>query len=280
VIEKKVTPPLGFVNRIEKIANRYIFEEIHVACLAAIFTGIDARALQLAVILYLLRMFFITGFYHRYFSHRSYHTSRWFQAVMAFLGTSAIQRGPLTWAYIHRQHHKHSDQPGDPHSPILSGFWYSHVGWFHNNDKSEEIDYAEIPDLAKYPELRWINNYHWVAPLLLAVVCSLYLGWQGLIIGFCWSSVAVWHATFCINSLAHVYGSRRYNTDDHSRNNWWLAILTLGEGWHNNHHHYQSSTHQGFFWWEVDLSYYLLRLLALLGLVRGLRPVPPHVLEK
>jgi stearoyl-CoA desaturase (delta-9 desaturase) len=141
-------------------------------------------------------------------------------------------------------------------------------------------DEKQVPDLLRFPELRWLDTYHWIAPLLLAIGCGLIGGTSGLIVGFAWSTVAVWHATFCINSLAHVYGSRRYPTSDDSRNNWWLAILTMGEGWHNNHHHMMGSTRQGFFWWEIDLSYYILRALALGHVVWNLKQPPKHVIAE
>ncbi len=270
---------MSAVNRVEQILNRHIFWQIHIACLAVIWTGVSGRAVALAAGLYFVRMFLITGVYHRYFSHRSYKMPRWLQTVMAILGTTAVQRGPLWWAAHHRGHHKHSDTPQDPHSPVMWGFYQSHIGWFQKKENSA-TDYGRIRDFNAYPELRWIGDYHWVAPAMLASLCSVALGWQGLIVSFCWSTVALWHGTFAINSLAHVYGSRRYDTSDQSRNNWWLAILTLGEGWHNNHHHYMASARQGFFWWEIDISYYILWLMSTVGLVSGLRGVPKEKFRK
>jgi stearoyl-CoA desaturase (delta-9 desaturase) len=246
------------------------FVGLHVACLAVFLTGFDATALVLCGATYLLRMFGITAGYHRYFSHRAYKTSRVGQFLLAWLGCSALQKGPLWWASHHREHHRYSDTPEDPHSPHETSFWWSHVGWILSEDHVA-TPWGAIRDWARYPELRWLDRNHWVPGIVLAVGCFLIGGWTGLVWGFVISTVLVYHATFAINSLNHLLGTRRYATSDDSRNNLFLALLTLGEGWHNNHHHYQSSANQGFFWWEVDISYYILRLLGCAGLVWDLR---------
>jgi len=225
---------------------------------------------------YAVRVFAITGAYHRYFSHRTYKTSRWFQFVLAWLGASSIQKGPLWWAAHHRHHHRFSDQPGDLHSPGLQGFLWAHIGWIMA-EQNEATDFKAIQDFAKYPELRWLNTWHLVPGITLAVVLYLLGGFPWLVWGFFVSTVLCWHATYMINSLTHMFGRRRYATKDDSRNNLFFALLTFGEGWHNNHHYYQSSTRQGFFWWEIDVSYYILRALALVGLVWDLREPPAHV---
>ncbi len=268
----------GRVNRVGERISFIAFIGIHLACFAAIATGVTATAVWIGLALFWLRMFVITAGYHRYFSHRTYRTSRWFQFVLAVLGTTCVQKGPLWWASVHRRHHKFSDMPEDAHSPVQRGFWYSHVGWILST-KEVDTDVKSVRDLSRYPELVWLGKYHMVAPILLAVGCFLAAGWSGLVVGFGWSTVLLWHTTFTINSLAHVFGSRRYATTDQSRNNWLLALLTMGEGWHNNHHHYMGSANQGFFWWEIDLSYYLLRGLAALGLVWDLKKPPRHILE-
>jgi stearoyl-CoA desaturase (delta-9 desaturase) len=229
-----------------------------------------------AVGLFYVRMFGITAGYHRYFSHRAYKTSRWFQFLLALLGTTATQKGVLWWAAHHRDHHKYSDEPKDIHSPRQRGLWWSHLGWILSS-KYDRTKLERIQDFAKYPELRWLNRYHVIPPILLGVACFLVGSWPLLIWGYFVSTVLLWHGTFTINSLAHVFGSRRYQTTDDSRNNWLLALLTMGEGWHNNHHHYQSTANQGFYWWEVDLSYYVLRLLSIFGIVWDLRTPPLHV---
>jgi len=254
------------------------FIGMHVACLGALWTGVSWSAFALCVALYAIRMFGITGGYHRYFSHRSYRTSRWFQFVLAWIGCSAVQKGPLWWAGHHRHHHKHSDEDPDLHSPMLRGFWWSHVGWFLSS-RYDDTDFDAIKDFTKYPEIRWLNAYHVVPGVVLAVACTVAMGWQGLVWGFFVSTVLLYHGTFVINSLCHMLGTVRYETHDESRNSLLLALITLGEGWHNNHHHYQSSTRQGFFWWEIDISYYVLRVLSWIGLVWDLRSPPQNVVS-
>jgi stearoyl-CoA desaturase (Delta-9 desaturase) len=230
----------------------------------------------LAAGLYAVRLFAVTAGYHRYFSHRAFRTSRAFQLVLALVGTTATQKGPLWWAAHHRDHHRYSDRPEDIHSPIASGFWWSHVGWILAY-RHHETKLDRVKDLARYPELRWLDRFHIVPPVALAVGLFLAGGIPALLWGYFVSTVFLWHGTFVINSLAHVIGRRRYATGDGSRNSLVLALVTFGEGWHNNHHFYQSSANQGFFWWEVDLSYYALRALSALGVVWDLRRPPPQV---
>ena len=252
------------------------FVLMHLACLAVIFTGISLPAVLLCIGLYLVRMWGLTAGYHRYFSHRSYKTSRGFQFLLALLGTTAAQKGPLWWAAHHRRHHKYTDQEGDVHSPRQNGFWWSHVGWVVS-DMYDATDWEAIKDFSRYPELRWLNRWHLIPPTALGALCFLALGWEGLVVGFFTSTVILYHGTFSINSLAHMWGSRRYKTGDDSRNNLWLALLTGGEGWHNNHHHYMASANQGFYWWEIDYSYYVLRVLSWLRVVWDLRRPPAHL---
>lgn len=227
--------------------------------------------------LYGIRMFFITGVYHRYFSHRSYTMGRVMQFLMAFGGTTCAQKGPLWWASHHRMHHKFSDTERDVHSP-KDGMWWSHVGWIVSS-KYDDTEWKWIKDFAKYPELRLLNTFHLVPPIMLGVAVYLVGGWSMLFCGFFLSTVFLYHGTFSINSLMHVFGKRRYATKDTSRNSLLLALVTLGEGWHNNHHYYQSSTNQGFYWWEIDISYYILRMLSWVGLVSGIRNPPKHILD-
>ncbi len=248
----------------------------HLACLGAIWTGVQSIDLALCAALYLIRMFGITAGYHRYFSHRTYKTGRVFQFLLALLAQTSAQRGALWWAAHHRAHHRHSDTDEDVHSPVIRGFWYSHMGWIFA-ERNHATDLTAVRDLAKFPELRWLDRIPYVPAIALGVVVWLAGGWSALVVGFFWSTVILWHATFSINSLAHVLGRRRYLTADQSRNNWWLAILTLGEGWHNNHHHYQSAARQGFRWYEIDISYYGLKALAAVRLVRALRLPPAEV---
>ncbi|MCU1376637.1 MAG: Delta-9 acyl-phospholipid desaturase [Actinomycetia bacterium] len=245
------------------------FLAFHLIPLAMVWTGVPARALALCAALYFGRMFFITAGYHRYFSHRSYRLGRAAQLVMALGGTTAMQQGPLWWAAHHRHHHRWSDTERDIHSPIR-GFWWSHVGWILC-DRHSATDESLVKDLAKYPELRWLNRHDWVGPLALAVATLAVGGWAGLVIGFGLSTVLLWHGTFLVNSLAHVVGRRRYVTSDTSRNSRLIALLTNGEGWHNNHHHYQASARQSFRWYQWDPSYYALWLLARIGIVHDLK---------
>ncbi|HJK97277.1 MAG TPA: acyl-CoA desaturase [Polyangiaceae bacterium LLY-WYZ-14_1] len=259
----------------KKALDKLPFVLVHLLPLGAFWSGVTVEAVVCCIALYFVRIFGVTGGYHRYFSHRTYKTSRVFQFLLAFLAQTSSQKGALWWASHHRRHHRYSDQERDPHSPVLRGFWYSHVGWLY--DGTEETEWHRIKDFARYPELVWLNRNWALPPILLGFTVWWFLGWPGLFIGFALSTVLTWHGTFLINSLAHVVGSRRYPTDDDSRNNWFLALLTLGEGWHNNHHHYQSSARNGFFWWEVDGTYYVLKALSWVGLVWDLRPVPEHI---
>jgi stearoyl-CoA desaturase (delta-9 desaturase) len=250
------------------------FLAVHAVALAAPFLAPPTlRLVGLALALYAARMFAVTAGYHRYFSHRSYRTSRAFQLVLAVLGATAAQKGPLWWAGHHRDHHRYSDLPGDVHSPLLRGFWWSHVGWILSNG-SDVVKLDRVRDLARFPELRLVDRFYLVPPIALAAGLLAVGGWPAFLWGFAVSTVLLWHGTFVINSLAHVFGGRRYATTDGSRNSFLLALITFGEGWHNNHHHFQGSVSQGFFWWEIDLTYYALRGLAALGLVWDLRRPP------
>lgn len=267
------------------------FIGLHLVLPAVVWIGWSWFAVGVATGLYLIRMLAITGFYHRYFSHRSFRTGRICQFLFAVLGSSAAQRGPLWWASHHRHHHAMSDQVGDHHSPGLRGLIWSHAGWIVSA-KCRYPDFDRVQDWLRYPELRFLDRFDKFVPALLALVLyglgdyfeSAYPGLQtnGLQLvmwGFVISTLCLWHATFTINSLAHCWGKRRFPTRDDSRNNLLLALLTLGEGWHNNHHYYAGSCRQGFYWWEADVTYLVLRLLSCCGLVADLRPVPARVYE-
>ena len=251
---------------------------VHLGCFAAIWTGVTWQALTICVTLYWLRIFAIGAGYHRYFSHRAYSTSRAFQFVLAFMSQTTAQKSVIWWASKHRHHHLHSDTEQDVHSPRHHGFIYSHLGWIFSR-KHDGPDLAKVSDLVRYPELMWLHKLDILPAIILAGLCFLVAGWSGLVVGFLWSTVLVYHGTFCINSLAHVRGSKRYVTGDDSRNNFLLAVFTMGEGWHNNHHAYQSSVRQGFKWWEIDPTYYLLRALSWIGFVWDLKTPPEPVLR-
>ncbi|MGP0567174.1 MULTISPECIES: acyl-CoA desaturase [unclassified Nitrospina] len=268
------------------------FVLLHVACLGAIWVGFSTTALIVAVALYFIRVFAITAFYHRYSSHRSFKTSRWLQFIFAVIGASSIQRGPLWWAAHHRHHHRHhhrvSDLREDSHSPVQHGFLWSHMLWFccqSNFRTKTEL----IRDFNDFPELRLIDRFDILIPVALGTLLFLMgetlnsffpqLGTSGLQL-LVWgliSTVVLFHTTVATNSIGHLFGKRRYPTKDFSRNNLWMALLTLGEGWHNNHHYYPASVQQGFHWWEIDITYLILVLMSKLGLVWNLRLVPEKV---
>jgi stearoyl-CoA desaturase (delta-9 desaturase) len=240
--------------------------------------------------MYLIRMFGITGFYHRYFSHGSFRLRRPTQLAAAILGASAAQRGPLWWAAHHRRHHRATDRLGDPHSPVIDSMAWSHVMWIFAAD-NRETDYATVEDLAAFPELRFLDRFHHLVPIFTAGMMfglgvlighlapgSHTSGPQMFVWGFCVSTAVLYHSTFMVNSVAHRFGTRRFDTKDASRNVWWLALLTLGEGWHNNHHRFPGGARQGFGRYELDLTWLGLRALRRIGLVHNLRPVPPALL--
>lgn len=278
--------PLPAPSRVQ-LKHLLPFLAIHLVCVGVIWVGVSWVAVGVAFVLYWVRMFVITGFYHRYFSHRSFKTSRVMQALMAAVGTTTAQRGPMWWAAWHRHHHRHSDDHPDIHSPHWYGLLWSHMFWF-NSDDGVAIDPSRVPDLMKYPELRFIERWHMLGPLGLAAAMFV-LGWglaaaglntsgaQMLVWGFGVSTVVLYHCTFTINSLAHMWGRRRFKTKDDSRNNLALALVTMGEGWHNNHHFHPGSSRQGFYWWEIDVTYYILWAMSKVGLVWELRGVPERV---
>ncbi len=243
---------------------------LHLGCVGVFWVGASATALWVAAGLYALRMFAITAFYHRYFAHAAFKTSRGAQFVFALIGASAVQRGPLWWASHHRHHHAHADTLTDAHSARQHGFLWSHVGWFLARENFATRS-RYVKKLARYPELLFLDRYDTLVPLALGAALFAAGGAELVVWGLCVSTVAVHHATFTINSLAHRFGSRRYPTRDDSRNNFWLALLTFGEGWHNNHHQFPGAARQGERWWEIDLTWYGLRALAAVGLIWDLR---------
>lgn len=262
------------------------FVLLHVGCLAVFLVGWSWTAVVAAAALYFVRMFAITGIYHRYFSHRTFKTSRLAQFLFAVLGASSGQRGPLWWAANHREHHRESDRPSDPHSPVHHGLFRSHAGWFMGT-RYYATRYHRVRDFARFPELVWLNRFDKAAPAALGLLvysaglglehAAPSLGVTGIelfVWGFVVSTTALFHATASVNSVAHLWGSKRYRTGDESRNNFLLALITLGEGWHNNHHKHMGCTRQGFYWWEIDVTYYILKILSWLGIVWDLKPVP------
>lgn len=254
--------------------TRYIL--FYIAAIAGtIWFGVTTQAVVTAIVLYYARMFGVSAGLHRYFAHRTFKTSRAMQFILAVLGMSAAQRGVLWWAGNHRLHHRYADTERDLHSPAVRGFWHAHMGWLFENDGKS--DHALMHDFAKYPELVWLDEHWLVPPLALAVIVGVTLGWSALFFGFGVGTIALWHGTFTVNSIAHLIGSRRYATQDTSKNCVWLIPVTLGECWHNNHHYFMGSARQGFYWWEIDVSYYVLRVLAFFGLVWDIKEPPAKV---
>ena len=265
---------------------------LHASVLTVFLVGVSWVAVGVAAFMLALRTFAITGFYHRYFSHRSFKTSRWFQFVWAFIGNMSVQKGPIWWAAHHRHHHLHSDDEHDVHSPVTHSFWFSHMGWFMT-DENYNFSRDGAKELREFPELRLLDRFDYFAPVVLGVMMFLLGagleaywptlgtdGWQMLVWGFVISTLICYHFTYSINSIAHVVGKRRFKTKDESRNNLFLALITFGEGWHNNHHRYQSSVRQGFYWWEIDVTYYILVMMSWCGLVWDLTPVPEKILNE
>lgn len=280
--------PLHPFNIIKQAA----FWAIHIGCIFVFWVGFSWTAFAVCLALYVIRMFGVTGVYHRYFSHRSYKTSRAFQFVLAFLGATSAQKGPIWWASHHRHHHQFSDTEEDIHPPRIYGLWWAHVGWVLSTQfigTRTEL----VKDLLKFPELKWLDTYHLIPPMLLMAavaglgyLCQVYApeldtsAAQMFVWGFCISTTLLYHGTFCINSLAHIVGRPRFKTGDDSKNSFWLAIITLGEGWHNNHHRYPGSERQGFYWWEIDISHYILKALSWVGLVWELREPPSRIYQE
>jgi len=273
----KTTPVIKVRSPLRKILEGILiyvslvpFIGLHLATVLVFFVPFSWTCLGLFLGLFLVRTFGLTGGFHRYFAHRSYKTSRVFQFCMGILGSAALQKGPMWWAGEHRDHHKYSDKDGDPHSPIKNSVWFSHVGWVIDR-RHLETNWDNMKDWQAYPELKWLDRLHFIPGLLVAGLCYWIAGWPGVVWGFVLSTVCLYHSTFCVNSVCHLFGYRRFNTDEFSRNNWFVALITLGEGWHNNHHHYQSSARQGMTWYEVDVTYAILQLLGFFRIVWDIR---------
>lgn len=253
----------------------------HMAAIVGVFVvGVSLYLVGLGVLSYALRVWVITAGYHRYFAHRSFKTSRAFQFIIGLLGTLAVERGPLWWATMHRLHHQYADQEKDIHSPLQDGLLWAYIGWMHSRKYCAVNDYSKIKDFSKYPELRWLNRFYLIPPLvagaLLLTLCSPAVFVWVVLVG----TVLQWHTLFFSNTACHIFGRRRFNTNDTSKNNLLCAIILMGEGWHNNHHFYARSARQGFYWWEVDVSYYSIKLFEKLGIVWNVQEVPPHILAK
>lgn len=286
------TTSLSPVLRLQWIvirATRWIVNGV--ALTGIFFVGFSWPAGVALVLGVFLGLLSVTLCYHRYFSHRSFNTSRWFQLLLAVWGATSLQRGPIWWAAIHRQHHANSDREGDWHSPRY-GFWHSHHGWLESPNILM-VSYDRVSDLTRYPELRFLDTFYYIPALLLLAALTAIgahleahypaLGtsaWQIVVWGFFVRTAVVWQLTFITNSLLHMSGRRRFATDDDSRNSYLLGAINLGDGFHNNHHRYPVSARHGFYRWEIDVTYYVIKLLEALGLARDVKVPPPAVLAE
>lgn len=242
---------------------------VRLACFGVFWTGLGwANAAWLAGG-FLLRMWALTVGYHRYFAHRAFRTSRPFQFLLALAGSTCLQGGVIWWAETHRRHHRNADTPDDLHSPHFQGWFYSHYGWFLDT-RHRDTRLGNIPDLARFPELVFLDRWHFVVFGLLATIVGLTAGLGPMLWAVFVPTVMMWEITHWVQSFSHSWGGyRRYESSDQSRNHWLLGIVGLGE-FHNNHHRFPGSSRQGHVWWEVDAGYWSLRLLEILGLVWNL----------
>jgi len=262
----------------------------HLGCLGAFWTGVSPAALTVALILYLVRGFGVTAGYHRLLAHRSFRAGRPVQFLLALAGSLATQGGPLWWVAHHRSHHRYTETDRDIHSPRTQGFWRSHMGWMLSAESFRENG-ANARDLYRVPELKFLQqHYVWIVLGQGAAIYALGTGLAALgvetsgpqMLVWAWfiATVALWHATFMVNSVCHLWGSRPFDADDASTNNWLVAVLALGEGWHNNHHKFAYSARHGLEWWQFDLTWVLLRGMEKLGLVSELRRPRRRMLER
>jgi len=224
----------------------------------------------------------LTLIFHRYFAHRAFKMNRVARFVWAFIGTAAMQKGPLWWAGHHVNHHKFADRDGDPHSPMVSGVYYAHIGWFLHDTKYDKVEATNpvIRDFSKVPEIAWLEKWFFVPPAALALGLYFFGGMPSLVYGFCLPTMTLAHATFAINTVNHMFGSRRFETLDESRNNVLTAVFAAGEGWHNNHHRFQRAARNGFYWYEVDVTWYVIRAMAAVGLIWDIQPVPQRIYDE
>jgi stearoyl-CoA desaturase (Delta-9 desaturase) len=259
-----------------------VFWLVQVSALLIFFVPFSAAFLGLWAVSHFLRAIGLTLAFHRYFAHRAFQMNRGARFFWAFVGTAAMQKGPLWWAGHHVNHHRFADREGDPHSPMVSGVYYAHIGWFLNDAKHNVIEASNpvIRDFSKAPEIFWLDRLFFVPPIMLAAAMYLAGGMPWLIWGFCLPTVTLAHATFAINTVNHLFGSRRFDTIDESRNNVVTAVFAVGEGWHNNHHRYQRAARNGFYWWEFDPTWYTIRLMAMLGLAWDVQPVPARIYDE
>jgi fatty-acid desaturase len=246
---------------------------LHIGAIAALFMFSWQRLAATIVLYYIATGFGISMGYHRLHTHRSYKVPTWLEYFFALCGTLTLEGGPIFWVAVHRVHHQFSDQPGDPHSPREGAFW-SHVGWIlfgetnHNNTKMMA---KYTPDLSKHKFYIWLNNWHWVPVTILSFALWAIGGLPLFLWATCFRIVFGLHATWAVNSATHMWGERRFATRDDSRNTWWVALFTFGEGWHNNHHAHPTSARHGLAWYEFDPSWLLIKLLTRLGIAKAVQ---------
>ncbi len=262
-----------------KTVTQVVFWIVQASALLVFAVPASAGLVALWAVSHFLRAIGLTLAFHRYFAHRAFKMNRITQFAWAFIGTAAMQKGPLWWAGHHVNHHKYADREGDPHSPMVSGLYYAHIGWFLNDTKHDRLETTNpvVRDFSKFPELRFLDTYFFIPPTLLALALYLTGGFPWLVWGFCLPTVTLAHATFAINTVNHLFGSRRFETIDESRNNPVTAFFAVGEGWHNNHHRYQRAARNGFYWWEFDPTWYVIRAMQALGLAWDVQPVPERI---
>jgi stearoyl-CoA desaturase (delta-9 desaturase) len=256
-----------------------IFWSIQASALLVFFVPFSWALVGLWAASHFIRAVGLTLAFHRYFAHRSFQMNRIARFVWAFIGTAAMQKGPLWWAGHHVNHHRYADRDGDPHSPAISGFYYAHIGWFLNDTKHDRLPLTNpvVRDFSKAPEIAWLERCYWAPPLMFGAALFLIGGWPWFIWGFAAPTMTLAHATFAINTVNHLWGSRRFETHDDSRNNAVTAFFSAGEGWHNNHHRYQRAARNGFYWWEVDITWYVIRAMAAAGLAWNIQAVPSRI---
>lgn len=251
------------------------FAAFHVGAVVALFY-FSWSSLWVAAFLYFLSGSLGIGVgYHRLLTHRGLKVPKWFEYFLATCGTLALQGGPIYWVGLHRIHHAKADRPGDPHSP-REGFFWSHMGWILfsgrlSDDADRRMRYTV--DLLQQPFHVWLSEYHWVPQTILGVILWAAGGWPLVLWGLCLRTTLTWHVTWFVNSATHVWGTRRFASNDDSRNNWWVALLAFGEGWHNNHHAHAASAKHGLAWYEFDFNWLVIRVLQVLRLAKEVRVV-------
>jgi stearoyl-CoA desaturase (delta-9 desaturase) len=265
-----------------QILSAAIFWIVQTSAILIFFVPFSWGLVALWAVSHFLRAIGLTLAFHRYFAHRAFQMNRGVRFFWALVGTAAMQKGPLWWAGHHVNHHRYADRDGDPHSPMVSGFYYAHIGWFLNDARHDRLEPTNpvVRDFSKAPEIVLLEKYFAIPPALLALAMFAVGGLPWLVWGFCLPTMTLAHATFAINTVNHMFGTRRFDTIDESRNNAFTAFFAVGEGWHNNHHRYQRSARNGFYWWEFDPTWYVIRLMGALGLAWDIKGVPQRIYDE